>query len=109
MSMPSFPEIDQELTRERALDMILASIAMEELALSHIMNAEGEKLQYILGTLETSSGTEPDLNEILCVNQSISKVLDIVSQNQMLLKSKMESVLQVLPGGCPGPTGACIL
>ena len=51
MSMPSFPPNGADLTREEALTMIIASIAMEELALSHIINAEGEKLQYILGTL----------------------------------------------------------
>ena len=46
MSMPSFPPNGADLTREEALTMIIASIAMEELALSHIINAEGEKLQY---------------------------------------------------------------
>lgn len=86
---------------------------MEELALSHIMNAEGEKLQYIIGTLESSNGKNPSIDEILCVNQSISSLLDTVSQNQMLLKSKMERVLQSLPccicppdpPGPPGPPG----
>jgi len=73
MSLPNF-EINEDLTRERALDMIIASIAMEELGLSHIINAEGEKLQYILGTLETSNGMEPDIDEILCVNNSISSL-----------------------------------
>ena len=105
MSLPTFPEIDPKITRERALDMILTSIAMEELALSHIMNAEGEKIQYILGTLETRDGEDPDIDEILCVNQSVTNLLDVVSQNQMLLKSKMEKVLQVLPGRCSGSTG----
>ena len=56
MSMPSFPPNGADMTREDALTMIVASIAMEELALSHILNAEGEKLQYILGTLP---GTNP--------------------------------------------------
>ena len=46
MSMPSFPPNGADMTREEALTMIIASIAMEELALSHILNAEGEKLQY---------------------------------------------------------------
>ena len=40
MSMPSFPPGGANLTREEALTMIIASIAMEELALSHILNAE---------------------------------------------------------------------
>ena len=51
MSMPSFPNIDPPIQREDAVNQILSSIAMEELGLSHILNAEGEKLQYILGTL----------------------------------------------------------
>ena len=51
MSMPSFPNIDPPIQREDAVNQILSSIAMEELGLSHILNAEGEKLQYILGTI----------------------------------------------------------
>lgn len=108
MSMPSFPEINPELTREKALEMILASIAMEELALSHIMNAEGEKLQHILSMKETCDKKRPSIDEILCVNQSISNLLDIVSQNQFMLKNKMERVLQSLPckcSDCNGPNG----
>ena len=49
MSMPSFPPNGANMTREEALTMIIACIAMEELALSHILNAGGENLQFILG------------------------------------------------------------
>jgi hypothetical protein len=56
MSMPVFPEINPDITCESAINMILASIALEELALSHIMNAEGEKLQYVIKRLESSCG-----------------------------------------------------
>ena len=41
MSMPSFPNIDPPIQREDAVNQILSSIAMEELGLSHILNAEG--------------------------------------------------------------------
>ena len=51
MSLPSFPVVEPPIKREDAVNQILSSIAMEELGLSHILNAEGEKLQYILGTL----------------------------------------------------------
>ena len=50
MSQPTFPQIDPPLSREGSLNQIIASIAMEELSLSHILNAEGEKLQYVLGS-----------------------------------------------------------
>jgi len=103
MSMPEFPEFDPEMTCDYALNMILASIAMEELALSHIINAEGEKLQYILGTLETNSHLKPTIKEILSVNQSVTNLLDSISQNQMILKNKMDKALQGLAHICPGP------
>ena len=102
MSMPSFPEIDPEITCDRALNMILASIAMEELALSHIINAEGEKLQYVLGTLETNRGKKYDIDEVLKINQSVASLLDSVSHNQMLLKNKMDKAIHALSEVCPG-------
>ena len=103
MSMPEFPEFDPEMKCDYALSMILASIAMEELALSHIINAEGEKLQYILGTLESSGDLQPTMNEILLINQSITCLLDSVSQNQMILKNKMDKAIYGLSKVCPGP------
>ena len=52
--MPTFPPNGADMTREQALTMIIASIAMEECSLSHIIDAEGEKLRYILDRLDTS-------------------------------------------------------
>lgn len=51
MSLPKFPINPADITRDDAINMILTSIAMEEVGLSHILNAEGEKIQYVLGTL----------------------------------------------------------
>lgn len=101
MSMPMFPPVDSDLTREQALNMILASIAMEELALSHILNAEGEKLQYVLARAHRKECR--DTKEILAVNDSVTALLEGVLQNQMLLKGKMEKVLAVLPKPCEPP------
>ena len=102
MSMPSFPPNGADMTREEALTMIIASIAMEELALSHILNAEGEKLQYILGTLH---GTSPCAcpQDVLAVNKSVTALVEAVTQNQMLLKSKLEKVLEFCPLPPPPP------
>lgn len=93
MSMPTFPENNTDITRCQAFNMLLGSIAMEELALSHIMNAEGEKLQYFLGTLHESTRPEASAKEILEVNQSISTLLENVAHNQYLLKGKLAQVL----------------
>ena len=48
MSLPTFPATTG-LTRENAINQILSSIAIGELAISHILNAEGEKIQYAKG------------------------------------------------------------
>ena len=109
MSLPQFPKTPSGLTREEVINQILSSIAMEELGLSHIINAEGEKLQYVLGTLTGVSGPEPTIEELLAVNASVQRMLQTTAQNQLFLKDKMtdalnSSVMQG-PTGPTGPTG----
>jgi len=111
MSMPSFPKVDMDITHENAINMILTSIAMEELALSHIMNAEGEKLQYVLKHLESACDVSDNsfaVDKLLAVNASVANLLDSVSQNQMLLKGKMDKALNSLCG-CPERHKPCKL
>lgn len=108
MSQPTFPQIDPPLTREGSLNEIISSIAAEELSLSHILNAEGEKLQYVLGTLPGLSEAAA-LEEVMNVNQSVRDTLSEVVAQQMLLSSKLGAALSapILPGptGPVGPTG----
>lgn len=110
MSMPNFPSISEELTRDKALDMILASIAMEELGLSHIINAEGEKIQYIIKKL--GEECDPSSDELLAVNASVESLLQTITEAQVILRGKMQSVLDTIdrgigPAGATGPKGAC--
>jgi len=94
MSMPKFPDV-QNLTVEDSIAQIISSIAMEELSLSHILNAEGEKLQYILGTLTnaTSSCQSPTFEQMLEINESVKDMLSTVTRNQMFLFSKLSVAL----------------
>ena len=92
MSMPSFPKNGADMTREEALTTIIACIAMEELALSHILNAGGEHLQFVLGTLPGASS-----QDVLAVHKSVTSLLHAVTQNQMLLKHKLDQVLEFCP------------
>lgn len=104
MSQPSFPTISPPITRDDAINMILSSIAMEELGLSHIMNAEGEKLQYILGTIPGLSGPSATISDVLSANESVRGVLESAVQNQLFLNAKMQSALN--SSVLQGPTGA---
>ncbi|MCL6488857.1 MAG: hypothetical protein K6T76_07980 [Alicyclobacillus mali] len=63
MSQPNIPNINPSisLTRDDAVNLLLSSIALEELGLGHLTNAEAEKIQYVLGTLTGATGTQPSL------------------------------------------------
>ena len=108
MSQPNFPIIDPPLTRDGSINEIIASIAAEELSLSHILNAEGEKLQYVLGTLP-GLGESADIEDVLDVNKSVQRTLDEITQQQLLLGAKLSAALDAPvftgPTGATGPTG----
>ncbi len=110
MSMPTIPDLDPTVTinRDDALNVILSSIGMEELSMAHIVNAEAEKIQFALGTLETAESGAATLEEIMEVNKSSNKMLRDVIKNQMLIGMKMEDVVslanQVTVEPTPEPT-----
>ncbi len=96
MSMPNIPSINPsiDVTRDDAVNIILSSIGMEELSLAHVVNAEAEKIQFALGTLETSTEAA-SLEDIMKVNDSAKKMLRDVIKNQMLIGMKMEDTVDL--------------
>ena len=107
MSLPAFPTVDPPIDRENAVNQILSSIAMEELGLSHILNAEGEKLQYILDSLPGLNGPPATVSDVLSANESVRSMLKTAVQNQLFLKAKMQGALTASPmQGPAGPTGS---
>jgi len=105
-----FPENPSKLTREDAINQILLSIAMEEYGLSNIINAEGEKIRYVIGTLSGISGPGASVEEVIKVNESVTDLLSqaTVAQNALVEKLKAAVASPVLrgPTGPTGPTGA---
>ncbi|WYT59869.1 hypothetical protein MHH28_12825 [Paenibacillus sp. FSL K6-1217] len=63
MSNPNIPNITPSITlsREDAVNLLFSSIAMEMLGLAHILNAEGEAIQFTLGKLH-ETGTTGSIN-----------------------------------------------
>ncbi len=96
MSMPNIPDIkpDIDITFEETIKLLLASIALEELSLAHIMNAEAEKIQEVV---KCSGGK---LDSLLCIDDSVEKILRDVIKKEILLEFKFENVLELLPK-CP--------
>lgn len=106
MSLPKFPEVPEGYTINDSIAQIITSIAMEEIGLSHIINAEGEKIQYILGTLEGGAQPQerpPTFEQILELNESVKDMLSQVSFSQMFLMGKMQAALNAYQPTAPKP------
>lgn len=97
MSLPKIPDLNPEINieREDAINILIASIGLEELALAHILNAEGEKIQYVLGTLEGSDPGEVTICDVMQINESVNKTLRNVIKTEMLLQFKLEDALEL--------------
>lgn len=97
MSLPKIPDLDPKITikREDAVNILIASIGLEEIALSHILNAEGEKIQYVLGTLDGAPPLEVSMCDIYKVNESVNKTLKNAIATEMLLLFKLEDAIEL--------------
>ena len=67
---------------------IIQSVAHMETALSHILNAEGEKLQK---AVELAGSVE----ELLAINQSIQKTLMLSAQLEQILYAKLQAAIEL--------------
>jgi hypothetical protein len=104
MSVPTVPNISPEinLPRHQVINLLLASIAFEELGLAHLINAEAEKIQSVLGTLHKDQNTDgnntvnnPSVEDLERIDKVVRKVLQDIIKKEMLLQFKLENVLQI--------------
>lgn len=82
MSMPVITP--SQTTCCQAITDIINSVSMQQSAISHIINAEGEKIQKVL----TLNDVSPD--QILKVNRSVEETLRSISQLEFILKAKLQ-------------------
>lgn len=96
MSVPTFPDTDP-ISGVDAANMLLASIAFEELALAHLINSEAEKIQFVLGTVDGQKPLCPDptIEDLLDINQSVEQMLRNVIKTEIMLQFKLEDVLGI--------------
>ena len=98
MSFPNIPDVSPaiDINREDVINLLLASIAFEELGLAHIINAEAEKIQFVLGTLDESAPIDPPtIADLLKINSSVEHPLRNVIKTEMLLQFKLEDVITI--------------
>ena len=86
MSMPVISMHCNPITMCQAVTDLIESIALEEIALSHILNAEGEKLQRVIGLEDV------DFCQLMEVNESVANMVGVVSSLELVLKEKLEFI-----------------
>ncbi|WP_272514441.1 hypothetical protein [Bacillus cereus] len=99
MSQANIPNITPtiSITAGQSISLLLASIALEELALAHIINSEAEKIQFVLGTLNSDITPPPvTLSSLLTVNHSVQQTLQSAIKQEMLLQFKLENILTLI-------------
>jgi hypothetical protein len=93
MGMPNIPDIKPkiELCFEETVNLLLTSIALEELSLAHIMNAEAEKIQEVVKTPGCNK-----IDDLLCIDKSVEHMMRDVIKKEMLLEFKFENILDLI-------------
>lgn len=93
MGMPNIPDIKPkiDLDFEETILLLLSSIALEEISLAHIMNAEAEKIQEVVKAPGCNK-----IDDLLCIDKSVDLVLRDVIKKEMLLEFKSENILELL-------------
>ncbi|MEG0768632.1 MAG: hypothetical protein RSG59_01810 [Ruthenibacterium sp.] len=72
------------ITRGDAVGNIIESVAMEEAAFAHILNAESEKLMAVVN----NNSATPE--QLLAINESVQKAISAISRLEMQLKAKLD-------------------
>jgi len=84
MGMPVITSSDT--TRNQAITDVLQSIALAEAALAHILNAEGENLQYIVAHDCMS------VEQLINVHCCIQKTIEAASEFENALQNKLKAL-----------------
>lgn len=93
MSMPIIKP--STTTKCQAITDIIESVALEQTALSHILNAEGEKLQYVIAYPNITP------EQLLTFNKSVQSMINATTRLELILQSKLELFKDKLTEDCP--------
>lgn len=78
------------MTHKEAIGKIIESIAMEENALAHILNAESEK---IMAVVNNANATQ---QQLLAINRSVKKTINAVTRFELTLQAKLDLFQPIL-------------
>lgn len=88
MSLPEIPPQHHRPNFKQVIIDLLESIALEEIALSHILNAEAEKIQKFIHQVSHCTPTYVMID----FNASVNEMVETVIMKEWLLLRKLEKV-----------------
>lgn len=91
MSMPHVPDLtpDIELSRKDVINVLLMSIALEELAIAHAVNAEAEKIQEVIASYQS-------FKQLVKANEKVRDTFKILLFKEMVLSLKLQDILKLV-------------
>lgn len=100
MSFPNIPDINPKIniTFEDSINLLLTSIAMEEISLSKLMDAETQKISCVLGDcMHNHCDHGSVLHDAVEINKSVDGTIKDMIKLQMLLQFKLDNIKDILP------------
>lgn len=94
MSMPKIPEKDWSITLPESIIQIIKSVALEEIALAHLIDAEADKIKAFVGR-NFNFPTHPSSKEVVQFNQTVSQLMETILMKEWLLLKKLETALRL--------------
>ena len=71
-------------SRYQAVTDLIESVALQETALSHILNAEGEKMQAIIAMTDVTP------EQLMELNNSVNNLINSVTRLEIIFQAKLE-------------------
>lgn len=97
--MPEFPPQQYRPDLYHTIIDLLDSIALEEIALSHLLNAEAEKIQHFIGHISSCIPADVLIDFSVVVNETLETVI----MKEWLLLRKLEKVTRFFYQQFPAP------
>lgn len=94
MSMPQIPEHKHRPSCRCVTIDLLESIALEEISLSHLLNAEAEKIQAFVGE-ELNFPFCTSMNQVIEFSRISTDFMEKIIMKQWLLLNKLNKVMDI--------------
>lgn len=92
MGMPQIPEGTNRPTFDETIIDLLESIALDHMSLSHIMNAEGEKLQELINKYACE---EIGYGQLECSCKNTNRLINDIIMKEWLLLNRMNTIIEL--------------